>query len=144
MAGHLSMPFGGPYNATKHAVTSIAETLFSELQEAGSKVRVSCLCPGAVATNIGDSARNRPKELANEGAEPADMGDLTEFAETFEGFARKPAEVAERVLAAVLEDRFWIETDEFYRQPIRDRHRAIEERTDPPARGSALGVYGEN
>ncbi len=146
VAGLTSYPWLGPYNASKHAVTSIAETLFSELREAGSKVGVSCLCPGAVATNIGDSARNRPKELANEGADlPAtgDMGDLTEFAATFEGFARKPADVAGRVLAAVLEERFWVETDEMYREPIRARHRAIESRSDPPARGLILHPYLE-
>ena len=57
--------------------------------------------------------------------------------------AEGAAEVAERVLAAVIEERFWIETDEFYRKPIRERHRAIEHRSDPPARGLALSPYSE-
>ena len=144
VAGLTSYPWLGPYNASKHAVTSIAETLFSELREAGSKVRVSCLCPGAVVTNISDAERNRPKELENAGAVERDLGDLTEFSQTFESFARKPADVAERVLAAVLEDRFWIETDEVYREPIEARHRAIEGRSDPPARGLILNPYLEN
>ena len=51
------------------------------------------------------------------------------------------AEVAEMVLAAVVEDRFWIETDELYREPIRARHRAIESQTEPPARGLILAPY---
>ena len=99
--------------------------------------------PGAVATGIGDSERNRPKELRNEAPAPSDDGALMEFAGTFAGFAKAPAEVAELVLAAVVEDRFWIETDERYREPIRDRHRAIEERTAPPARGLILAPYLE-
>jgi NAD(P)-dependent dehydrogenase (short-subunit alcohol dehydrogenase family) len=141
VAGLTSYPWLGPYNASKHAVTAISETLYSELQEAGSKVQVSCLCPGAVATNIGDAGRNRPKQLQNEASPDPGLGDLTEFAKTFEGFAKAPAEVAERVLAAVVEDRFWVETDELYREPIRARHRSIEGRTEPPARGLILAPY---
>jgi hypothetical protein len=45
------------------------------------------------------------------------------------------------VLAAVLEDRFWIHTDDVYGPPIRARHRSIESQTDPPARGNVLSPY---
>jgi NAD(P)-dependent dehydrogenase (short-subunit alcohol dehydrogenase family) len=140
-----SYPWLGPYNASKHAAATIAETLHAELAEQSSAVRVHCLCPGAVATRIGDAERNRPKELANSpGQSPQQSaGDLTEFARTFEGFAKSPSEVAELVLAAVIDDRFWIETDEFYRDPIKARHRAIETFTDPPARGMILNPYVE-
>ena len=143
VAGLTSYPWLGPYNATKHAATAIAETLYAELVETGSKVRVSCLCPGAVATNIGDSERNRPKELRNETSQAPDQGDLSEFASTFEGFARAPEKIAELLLSAVVEERFWIETDDFYREPIRARHRAIESQTEPPARGMILAPYLE-
>jgi NAD(P)-dependent dehydrogenase (short-subunit alcohol dehydrogenase family) len=146
VAGLTSYPWLGAYNASKHAVASIAESLHSELREAGSKVKVSCLCPGAVATNIGSSDRNRPKELANKGDGDSEVvaqlpGDLDAFSENFEKISKAPGEVAERVLAAVIEERFWIETDETYREPIKARHRAIENKTDPPARGVILGPY---
>ncbi|MCH2172458.1 SDR family NAD(P)-dependent oxidoreductase [Myxococcota bacterium] len=144
VAGLTSYPWLGPYNASKHAATSIAETLYSELADSGSKVRVSCLCPGAVATNIGTSERNRPKELEDEKGPPPAQGDLSEFADTFGGFAKPPAEIAEIVLAAIVEDRFWIETDDYYREPIRARHHSIENRTEPPARGMILNPYIEN
>jgi NADP-dependent 3-hydroxy acid dehydrogenase YdfG len=143
IAGLTSYPWLGPYNASKHAAVGIAETLYSELLETSSKVRISCLCPGAVATNIGDAERNRPKELQNKTTQAPDQGDLSEFAATFEGFAKAPADVAERVLAAVLEDRFWIETDDLYRKPIRARHQSIENQTEPPARGMILSPYLE-
>jgi NAD(P)-dependent dehydrogenase (short-subunit alcohol dehydrogenase family) len=142
VAGLTSYPWLGPYNTTKHAAVTICETLHAELREVSSGVRVSCLCPGAVATQIGTSERNRPKELRNrEAAEPgqvsqADFGD-------FEKIARAPAEIAELVLAAVLEDRFWIETDDYYREPIKARHRAIENFEEPPARGLILSPYTE-
>ena len=143
IAGLTSYPWLGAYNASKHAAVGISETLHAELEETGSKVRVSCLCPGAVATNIGTAERNRPKELANETTATPDQGDLKEFAATFEGFAKAPAAVAELVLEAVVEERFWVETDEFYREPIRARHRAIETQADPPARGMILAPYLE-
>ena len=142
VAGLTSYPWLGPYNATKHAAVTICETLHAELAEAASKVRVSCLCPGAVATQIGSSERNRPKELMNK--EQPDAPDVSQgdFGD-FEKIAKAPAEVAELVLAAVLEDRFWIETDDFYREPVKTRHRAIETFADPPARGLILNPYIE-
>ncbi|HJO23368.1 MAG: SDR family NAD(P)-dependent oxidoreductase [Myxococcota bacterium] len=141
VAGLTSYPWLGAYNASKHAVTTIAETLYAELLENGSKVRISCLCPGAVATNIGDAERNRPKELRNAAASRVEQSDLASFSEIFEAIAAKPAAVAELVLAAVVEERFWIETDELYRDPIRTRHRSIEAQTEPPARGLILAPY---
>ena len=63
MAGLLSAPFMGPYNASKFAVVTISEVLHHELAMTGAKVKVSVLCPGFVATQIGESDRNRPDEL---------------------------------------------------------------------------------
>ena len=45
------------------------------------------------------------------------------------------------MLEAVVEGRFWIETDEYHREPIRARHRAIESGEEPPARGLILAPY---
>jgi NADP-dependent 3-hydroxy acid dehydrogenase YdfG len=142
VAGLTSFPGSLPYNATKHAVVTIAETLFSELADAGSKVAVHCLCPGLVSTNIVHSERNRPKELMNpgKGATGMDPG-VQKMVETVFAAAKPPAEVAELVFAAIMERRFWIQTDEFFRDSIRARHRAIENDEDPPARGSLLTVY---
>ena len=55
--------------------------------------------------------------------------------------AKPPAEVAELVLAAVLEQRFWVETDTVFRDPIRARNRSIEEGSEPPASGTILDAY---
>lgn len=135
VAGLTSYPWLAAYNATKHAVTSISESLYSELADTGSNVHVHCLCPGMVATNIGDAERNRPKELSNKeesAAAASGQGDLSEFAESFASLAKQPPEVAELVLAAVVSGDFWIETDEAYRESIRARHRSIENKTAPP------------
>lgn len=144
VAGLTSYPYLGPYNATKHAVVSIAETLHAELANTGSGVAVHCLCPGMVATNIGDSARNRPKELSDDDVKPFDLGsegDLSRFAEGFDTIAKRPPEVAELVLAAIVEGRFWIETDSVYREPVKARHRAIETFAAPPVAGTIMDPY---
>lgn len=142
VAGLTSFPGSLPYNATKHAVVGIAETLFSELRDAGSGVGVHCLCPGLVSTNIVRSERNRPKELQNpgQGATGMDPG-VQQMVEGVFASAKPPAEVAELVFAAIVEKRFWIQTDEYFRASIKARHRAIENDEDPPARGSLLTVY---
>lgn len=60
IAGLTTPAMLGPYNATKHAVVAISETLFKDLRAAGSVVGVSVLCPGFVQTGIARSDRNRP------------------------------------------------------------------------------------
>jgi NAD(P)-dependent dehydrogenase (short-subunit alcohol dehydrogenase family) len=49
------------YSASKFAVVGLMEALRVEL--ANTSVGVSVFCPGVVASNIADSARNRPSEL---------------------------------------------------------------------------------
>jgi NADP-dependent 3-hydroxy acid dehydrogenase YdfG len=142
VAGLTSFPGSLPYNATKHAVVGIAETLFAELADAQSGVAVHCLCPGLVSTNIVRSERNRPKELQNpgKGATGMDPG-VQKTVEAAFAAAKPPAAVAELVLDAIVHRKFWIQTDEFFRASIKARHRAIENDEDPPARGSLLAVY---
>ena len=60
IAGLVAGPFMGPYNASKHAVVALSETLLHELAMSAPHVKVSVLCPGWVNTRIGESARNRP------------------------------------------------------------------------------------
>ena len=142
VAGLTSYPNMGPYNASKHAAVTIAETLYAELVEAETGVGVTCLCPGIVATRIGESERNRPKEFVDEEA-AAPVIDPEKIQEAIQVFsqAKPPAEVAELVLAAVLEKRFWVETDTAFREPIRARNRSIETASEPPARGTILDAY---
>jgi short-subunit dehydrogenase len=52
MLGRLSIPLAGPYNASKHAVVALAETLRLEV---GREVAVVLVEPGAVRTAFRDS-----------------------------------------------------------------------------------------
>jgi NAD(P)-dependent dehydrogenase (short-subunit alcohol dehydrogenase family) len=54
-----------PYSAAKAAVINLMESYYHGLRAYG--IGVSCLCPGAIRTNIGESSYTRPKRLANTG-----------------------------------------------------------------------------
>jgi len=110
MAG-LTSPAGiGPYNASKHAVVTISETLAAEMEEDGTGVGVSVLCPGWVRTDIFTSQRNRPEALANTEPKPAAREANDEIVRIVEAQAISPAQVAADVVRAVKEDRLWILT----------------------------------
>jgi NAD(P)-dependent dehydrogenase (short-subunit alcohol dehydrogenase family) len=64
MAGLLNPPNMGVYNASKHAVVSISETLYQDLQLVTGQIGASVLCPFFVPTGITESQRNRPQALA--------------------------------------------------------------------------------
>ena len=102
----------GPYGISKHAVTALTETLYFNLQATGStQVGVSVLCPGAVRTNFGTSARNRPAWAG----QPAITDDERASAEQFDrlsALGASPAEVADIVVAGIRAGRFYILTSE--------------------------------
>ena len=134
VAGHTSFPGLGPYSASKHAVSSIAETLHNELSAAGSDVGVTSLCPGFVATGIFDSGRNRPEHLTDSLAElPSDeqLERQQMVQEWMAANAKDPAEVADLVHDAVLEQTFWVFTDPDHIESIGQRHEEIRDRRNP-------------
>jgi NAD(P)-dependent dehydrogenase (short-subunit alcohol dehydrogenase family) len=67
MSGLVTPPLSGVYSASKHAVVAISETLYHDLALVTQQVRCSVLCPFYVPTAIVESARNRPRALANGG-----------------------------------------------------------------------------
>ena len=128
IAGHLSYPNMGVYNASKHAVLSIAETLCYELQEKGIEVGVSVLCPGLVKTNILDSERNRPEILTSNVSlnEPDDQDTRKEAVREIYNLALDPDSVADLVFKAVESKQFYIFTENTFQDAIKSRHRDIE------------------
>jgi NAD(P)-dependent dehydrogenase (short-subunit alcohol dehydrogenase family) len=101
--GIVTVPNATSYNAAKHAVTALSETLYRELEVAGSAVGVSVLCPGAVATNIVGSARHWPARLGP--APPVTDEPYPEL----DGLMT-PERAAEITFEGIAERRFWILT----------------------------------
>ncbi|MDE0121165.1 MAG: SDR family NAD(P)-dependent oxidoreductase [bacterium] len=101
----------GAYAASKHAVVAISHTLYAELRTAGAPIGVSLLCPAAVNTRIWDTERLRPLP-GSEPSQPASQGAERLRAQLRTGLelGNTPVEVAEMVLEAVVEDRFYVFT----------------------------------
>lgn len=98
MAGLVGMAMLGIYCTSKFGVVGLSEALHVELRPHG--IGVSVLCPGLVATRIGENTRRLHPELR--GAEPDASGapDIRPTA------VLTPDEVASRVVAAI--DRGWL------------------------------------
>ena len=64
MAGLLNAPTMGVYNVSKHAVVSLSESLYHDLQLVEAPIGASVLCPYFVPPGIGQSVRNRPADVA--------------------------------------------------------------------------------
>jgi NAD(P)-dependent dehydrogenase (short-subunit alcohol dehydrogenase family) len=123
MAGLTSPPAMGPYNATKHGVVTISETLYGELHlMTGGAVGVSVLCPGWVRTNISRSDRNRPDALTD-GSGALDGLDSPQR-QVLEGLisgGMDPLEVADIVLEGIAQDRFYLFTNDLWNVMVKDR-----------------------
>ncbi|TML43535.1 MAG: SDR family NAD(P)-dependent oxidoreductase [Actinobacteria bacterium] len=135
LAGLTSTPFLGPYSVSKHGVVTLSETLLKELAMQGAKVKVSVLCPGLVRTRIGESGRNRPAQLEHERDDDASAVDAMSsgaFQQLVEA-GMDPAAVADQVLEAVRQERFWVLTHPELDQAIRSRADDILERRNPVA-----------
>jgi len=120
VAGLLSLPFTGVYQATKHAVVTISETLYAELTSAGAHIGVSVLCPGFVKTRIMDSSRNRPAELEAGRVSPAVQAAWERFRSMVEA-GMPPETVADKVLDAIRNSKLYILTHSEFNEPIRQR-----------------------
>lgn len=132
VAGLVAAPFMGPYNASKHAVVAISETLHHELALMAPHVKVSVLCPAFVKTRIGDSERNRPASLAVERTE--DESVMQAALAGFLASGLDPAAVAGRVCEAVLTERFWVLThddEDAWMAAVRTRARSVTEGINP-------------
>jgi NAD(P)-dependent dehydrogenase (short-subunit alcohol dehydrogenase family) len=130
IAGLVSAPGMGAYCATKHAVVAVSECLHHDFAVTGNAgaMHVSVLCPGWVKTNIADSARNRPE------AAKAAKKDPTQQEAVLESIVRNAIEsgipavdVADRVLSAIVEERFWILTHPDLTKAVERRLRGVVE-----------------
>ena len=128
LAGLASgLPSLGPYNVSKVGVVALSETLRMELAMGGATVGVSVLCPGTTPTGILDCERNRPTVLGREARVPEGDAMRDAVRAGFDGpSARTAAEVADDVLSAVRDDRFWIITSGEMRDLVSTRFHEID------------------
>ena len=132
MAGLLAMPGAAPYNVTKHGVVALTEGLFIELKSTGSPVSCSVLCPGFVHTELmqkmtwADRLGAQPPPTTSAIGKAMDEG-LRVGVEA----GMSPTDVAERVVAAIKADQFWIITHPEYGDLVVDRYRKAAAQQNP-------------
>jgi len=135
IAGLAAGPFMGPYNASKHAVVALSETLYHEMALMAPQVKVSVLCPGWVRTRIAESARNRPSGGGSDEAAEANAGLILK---TFIDRGMPPEELAPQVLSAIRGEQFWIlphdDAEPFWREFVNGRAQALVDRANPSIR----------
>jgi NAD(P)-dependent dehydrogenase (short-subunit alcohol dehydrogenase family) len=103
-----SDPLQAPYNAAKHGVAALMESVALDLREIGSDVTASVLSPGPIATDLmlrslgdDDEIRDEVHGLLNAGMDPDKAGRIA--------------------IDGIAEGRFWIFTHPLIFGTIRDR-----------------------
>jgi NAD(P)-dependent dehydrogenase (short-subunit alcohol dehydrogenase family) len=121
------------YAISKHAVRALSETLYGQLKQRGARVGVSVLCPGVVNTRLFAGERNRPSDLRDEqvsdGPRPSDAMRRGWFERAAQSMA--PAEVADILMRAIRENRFYVYTDHLWDDRIETFCRDLLDGTNP-------------
>lgn len=106
MAGLLTPPAMGIYNAAKAAVVSLTETMYQDLKLVSDQIGASLLCPYFVPTGITQSERNRPT-----GAGALTKSQIISQANTNKAVTSgkvTAAEVAYKVFKAISDNQFYV------------------------------------
>ncbi len=134
LAGYINQPGFAAYNASKAAVTALAETLAADLREAGHPIGVSVVAPWFVTTKLAHSARNRPAALGESTATSAFMIKVWRQLGAMQDVAQSAADVANTVIDAVQREQFAI-------FPYEASKGALQARVDRILAGDVLGLY---
>lgn len=105
MSAFVALPGTAIYCTTKYAVRGLSESLRLELEK--FNIGVSCLCPGAVNSNIHESVLARPEKYAETGYYGADPETFKRLKAVIEG-GFDPVELGRVVRDAVERNDFWI------------------------------------
>ncbi|RAS37349.1 SDR family oxidoreductase [Paraburkholderia bryophila] len=159
VAGLLSPPAMGIYNASKHAVVSLTETLYHDLQLAqaaqvaqaaevgqpgrragadglagapGALVSCSLLCPAFVPTGIANAERARPATLRNDsGPTRSQIAAGKQLQRAVQSGKLSAADVADITFEAIAARRFYIITHPGIMATVELRHEDIEHLRNP-------------
>ena len=134
IAGLLSVPWGATYSVAKHGVVTLSESLHRELALVGSALKVSVLCPAWVKTRLMDADRNRPAGLRNApgvGGRQPQAAALEQAVRQLISAGTNPAEIADHVIAAIRDERFYVLPHPEWKEQVRARMEGILEERNP-------------
>jgi short-subunit dehydrogenase len=132
MAGLLTPPNMGIYNVTKHAVVSLTETLYQDLNLVTDQVSASVLCPYFVPTGINQSERNRPGHLAAAQPTQSQLIGQAMSAKAVSSGKVSAAQVALMVFDAIRVNQFYIYSHPKALGNAKTRFDAIVQGSNPP------------
>jgi NADP-dependent 3-hydroxy acid dehydrogenase YdfG len=120
IAGIATLSPGYLYNSSKAAVIALTESLRAELDDTGSGIGMSVLCPGPVATGImSRSLTTRPDVVSDQArAQVAQLDRMLSSGTT-------PDTVGELVHDAIVEDRLYVFTDRLVADGLDQRSTAL-------------------
>jgi NAD(P)-dependent dehydrogenase (short-subunit alcohol dehydrogenase family) len=132
IAGLLANGEYGLYNPSKHAVVALSETAHLVLNERQAKVKVSVLCPGFVNTRLIDAGRNQPIPPQDEPVEAESRKqDRVDTMRQVLQAGMPPAQVADHVVTAIREERFYILPHPEFKPEIQRRMEDILQERNP-------------
>jgi NAD(P)-dependent dehydrogenase (short-subunit alcohol dehydrogenase family) len=116
MASFLASGMPGIYNCSKFAVRGLSESLRHSLHQHG--IGVSVLCPGLVNSEIyrSDEIRTPGTEKGGHATDPG----FVEMLGNVHKFGMDPIEVAEKVVAAIRQNRFYIFSHPEFKDELRE------------------------
>jgi NAD(P)-dependent dehydrogenase (short-subunit alcohol dehydrogenase family) len=133
MAGLLNAPAMGVYNVSKHAVVSLTETLYHDLQLVEAPIGTSVLCPYFVPTGISQSHRNRPDDVAmSDKPTASQLASQALTAKAVESGKVSAVDVARMTFDAIREGQFYIYSHPGALGAVAERMDAIVHQENPP------------
>ena len=132
MAGLLNAPTMGVYNVSKHAVVSLSETLYHDLQLVEAPIGASVLCPYFVPTGISQSHRNRPADVKmTNGPTASQLAAQAMTVKAVESGKVSAADVAEITFKAIADGQFYIYSHPDALASVAERMDAIVHQRNP-------------
>ena len=132
VAGFLAPPLMSVYNASKHAVVGLTETLYHDLRKVGAPVGCSLLSPAFAPTGIADAERARPARWRNDAAPTASqILAARELRKAVRAGRLTAADIADATFDAIRDERFYVFTHPAIVPSIHLRHEDIERQRQP-------------
>ena len=142
MAGLLNPPNMGVYNVSKHAVVSLSETLYQDLNLVTDQMGASVLCPYFVPTGISHSERNRPAGVPDEKPTSSQLIGHAMTAKAVGSGKVTAAEVAQKIFDALVCNQFYIFSHPTALGNVQSRMECIVQQTNPTDPFSARPEIG--
>ena len=129
-AGLIAVPGCGLYNLTKQALTSLSETMATDLE--GTKVGCACFFPGPFKSNLGQTSGDVERQLLGDKAPPPPPpppalkeGEELPPMPNFDEFTRPASDAAKRILRGVRRGDLYIITHTEFKEGFEERVHAM-------------------